>query len=268
MIKRALTIAGSDSGGGAGIQADLKAFENNGVFGMSAITAVTIQNTMGVQGIHQLPPATVAAQIDAVITDIGVDSVKVGMLGNAAVTEVVAQRLMTHQVQCVVVDPVMVATSGDLLLERTAILTIKEQLLPRAFIVTPNRYEAEILADMKITDQETVYRAAKVIHGLGARGVLIKGGHMDTDKATDVFYDGEKFYPFTSPRVATKNTHGTGCTLSSAIAAYLCFNPNPTAAIQKAKDYVYQRIKRARDRTLGSGSGPICLPWVISRADR
>ncbi|TYO98005.1 bifunctional hydroxymethylpyrimidine kinase/phosphomethylpyrimidine kinase [Desulfallas thermosapovorans] len=260
MLKRALTIAGSDSGGGAGIQADLKAFENIGVFGMSAITAVTIQNTLGVQGIHQLPAETVAAQIDAVISDIGVDSVKVGMLGNAAVTAAVAERLAAHDVKYVVVDPVMVATSGDLLLETDAVQTIKEKLLPRAFIVTPNKYEAEILAGIKITGADSVYRAARLIHGLGARGVLIKGGHMDDHEATDVFFDGQKMHTFTLPRVDTRNTHGTGCTLSSAIAAYLCFNPDPAAAVQAAKDYVYRRIAKARDQVLGHGSGPICLP--------
>jgi hydroxymethylpyrimidine kinase/phosphomethylpyrimidine kinase len=260
MIKRALTIAGSDSGGGAGIQADLKAFENIGVFGMSALTAITAQNTLGVQGIYQLPPEFVAAQIDAVMTDIGADSVKVGMLGSSGVVEVVADRLNFYRVARAVIDPVMVATTGALLLQEEAVAAIREKLVPCAFIVTPNLYEAEVLAGMKIKSEEDLRRAARIIHGMGAAGVLIKGGHARSEQASDTFFDGSEIHRFSRERVDTKNTHGTGCTLSSAIAAYLCFDKDPLAAIAKAKEYVHRKIRLAAAAGLGAGHGPVSIP--------
>ena len=260
MVKRALTIAGSDSGGGAGIQADLKSFENIGVFGMSALTAITAQNTLGVQVIHQLPPEFVAAQIDSVMTDIGADSAKVGMLGSSGVVEAVADRLKFYRVAKAVIDPVMVATTGSLLLQEDAVTVIRGKLVPCAFIVTPNLYEAEVLADMKIKSEEDLQKAARTIRGMGAAGVLIKGGHAQSEQAVDTFFDGKEFYCFSRERVATKNTHGTGCTLSSAIAAYLCFEEDPLSAIAKAKEYVYRKIKLAAAAGLGTGHGPVSIP--------
>jgi hydroxymethylpyrimidine kinase/phosphomethylpyrimidine kinase len=255
-----LTIAGSDSGGGAGIQADLKAFENIGVFGMSALTAITAQNTLGVQGIHQLPPEFVAAQIDSVMTDIGADSVKVGMLGSPEVVEVVADRLKAYRVARAVIDPVMVATTGALLLQEDAVSAIRDKLVPCACIITPNLYEAEVLAGMKINSESDLRRAARAIHDMGAAGVLIKGGHFVSEEAADFFYNGGEFHRFSRGRVATKNTHGTGCTLSSAIAAYLCFDADPLAAIEKAKEYVYRKIELAGAGSVGKGYGPVCIP--------
>lgn len=268
IIKRVLTIAGSDSGGGAGIQADLKAFENIGVYGMSAITAVTAQNTLGVQGIHQLPPEFVAIQIDSVMTDIGADSVKVGMLGSSEVVELVADKLKYYNVAKAVIDPVIVATSGDLLLENEAVQVIRERLIPNAYIVTPNRHEAEILTGVKINNELDLQNSAKTLYNMGAAGVLIKGGHFESAGATDIFYDGREFYRFTRKRVETKNTHGTGCTLSSAIAAYLCFNTEPVKAIENAKEYVYARIKHAKNNIIGKGYGPICLPGYDFLTDK
>lgn len=262
IIKRVLTIAGSDSGGGAGIQADLKAFENIGVYGMSAITAITAQNTLGVQGIHQLPPEFVAAQIDSILIDIGVDSVKVGMLGSSKVVEVVAEKLEYYKVAKVVIDPVIVATSGDLLLEREAVQFIRDKLIPKAYIITPNCHEAEILTGMKVYNEPDLQNSAKKLYDMGAAGVLIKGGHFESVAATDIFYDGREYYRFTRERVETKNTHGTGCTLSSALAAYLCFDNDPIKAIEKAKEYVYKRIKHAKNNNIGNGYGPICLPGM------
>lgn len=260
MIKKALTIAGSDSGGGAGIQTDLKTFENIGVFGMSAITAVTAQNTLGVQEIHYVPANVVAAQIDSVLSDLGADCVKIGMLGNAEIAAAVASRLIEHQVNKVVLDPVMVATSGDLLLEENAVDIVKEKLIPLCSIITPNKYEGELLAGMKITGRDTARQAAMKIHRLGAKGVLLKGGHFPGDTAVDLYFDGTGFYEFTKPRIETNNSHGTGCTLAAAIAAYLCFALPSVEAIAKAKDYVWQRLKKASRHRLGAGSGPICLP--------
>ncbi len=260
VIKRVLTIAGSDSGGGAGIQADLKALENIGVFGMSALTAVTAQNTMGVTAIHQLPPEFVAAQIDAVMTDIGADSVKVGMLGSQEVVALVADRLKAYQVARAVIDPVMVATTGALLLREDAVSAVREKLAPCAFVITPNLYEAEVMAGMKIKDENDLQRAARVIHDMGAAGVLIKGGHFRQETADDWFFDGRRHHCFSRERVNTKNTHGTGCTLSSAIAAYLCFEEDTLTAIARAKDYVHRKIRLAAAASLGKGHGPVCVP--------
>ncbi|HHW06330.1 MAG TPA: bifunctional hydroxymethylpyrimidine kinase/phosphomethylpyrimidine kinase [Clostridia bacterium] len=260
MIKKALTIAGSDSGGGAGIQTDLKTFENTGVFGMSAITAVTAQNTLGVTAIHYIPAPVVAAQIDAVLSDLGADAVKIGMLGNAEIAATVAAKLREYRLEKVVLDPVMVATSGDLLLEENAVAVVREKLIPLALIITPNKHEAELLAGMKISGLETAREAARRIHHLGAKGVLLKGGHFQGDTAIDLYYDGAVFHEFAKPRIATRNQHGTGCTLAAAVAAYLCFDLPPVEAIARAKDYVWQRLQAASRHRLGAGSGPICLP--------
>lgn len=260
MIKKALTIAGSDSGGGAGIQADIKTFENIGVFGMSAITAITAQNTLGVNSIHSIPPQIVADQIDAVISDIGVDSVKIGMLSTGEIANAVAEGLKHYKIEKIVLDPVMVATSGDLLLAKEAITIVKSQLFPLSLIVTPNKFEAELLADMEIIDQQTAREAARVIHQLGPKGVLVTGGHLDGETAIDIFYDGHEFYEFAKPRLKTRHTHGTGCTLAAAIAAYLCYDLPADQAIAKGKDYVWERLDKARIQNIGAGSGPIVLP--------
>lgn len=260
MIKKALTIAGSDSGGGAGIQTDLKTFENLGVFGMSAITAVTAQNTLGVTAIHYIPASIVAAQIDAVLNDLGADAVKIGMLGNGEIAATVAEKLVEHRLERVVLDPVMVATSGDLLLEENAVEVVKEKLIPLALIITPNKYEAELLSGMQITGLDTAREAARHIHQMGAKGVLLKGGHFQGNAAVDLYYDGTAFHEFAKPKIKTRNQHGTGCTLAAAITAYLCFDLPPVEAIAKAKDYVWQRLQYASRYQLGAGSGPICLP--------
>jgi hydroxymethylpyrimidine kinase/phosphomethylpyrimidine kinase len=259
-----LTIAGSDSGGGAGIQADLKAFENIGVYGMSAVTAITAQNTLGVQGIHQLPPEFVAAQIDSVMSDIGADSVKVGMLGSSEVVAVVAEKLSWYKVARAVIDPVIVATSGDLLLQAEAVQVIRDKLVRCAYIITPNRHEAEVLTGIKINNETDLRESARALYEMGAAGVLIKGGHFESQQATDIFYTGKDFYSFSLERVETQNTHGTGCTLSSAIAAHLCFGAEPLTAVEQAKAYVHRRIERAKGITIGKGYGPICLPWPDS----
>jgi hydroxymethylpyrimidine/phosphomethylpyrimidine kinase len=253
-ICKALTIAGSDSGAGAGIQADLKTFAALGVYGTSAITAITAQNTLGVTDIVELNPKIVAAQIDAVIDDIGAHAVKTGMLANAAIIEVVAEKLQQHKLTNVVVDPVMVATSGDLLLEKNAVNALRSVLIPLAMVVTPNIPEANQLAGMTITNAGDIRRAAQRIAGLGAQSVVIKGGHR-RGPATDLFFDGKKFRQLRTPRIRTTHTHGTGCTLSAAIAAYLARGEKLESAIMHAKTYITAAIRKGF--AVGSGHGPV-----------
>ena len=258
-ICKALTIAGSDSGAGAGIQADLKTFAALGVYGTSAITAVTAQNTLGVTDIVELNPKIVAAQIDAVIEDIGAQAVKTGMLANASIIEAVAEKLQQHKLTNVVVDPVMVATSGDLLLEKNAVnalrsLLVPLALVPLALVVTPNIPEANQLAGMTITDARNIRRAAQRIADLGAQSVLIKGGHR-RGPATDLFFDGKKFRQLRTPRIRTAHTHGTGCTLSAAIAAYLARGEKLESAIMHAKTYITTAIRKGF--AVGNGHGPV-----------
>ncbi len=254
MVRTALTVAGSDSGGGAGIQADLKTFAALGVHGTSAITALTAQNTLGVAGIFDLPPSFVEAQIDAIATDIGVDAMKTGMLFNAEIIEAVAGRIRRYGLSRVVVDPVMVATSGDLLLEEDAVDAVRIRLLPLATVVTPNRREAEVLAGMEIRTDEDVREASRRILAMGPRHVLVKGGHADGD-AVDWLYDGRELIPYRAPRVRTSNTHGTGCTLSAAIAAYLALGRAVPEAVAGAKEYISAAIAHAY--ALGKGHGPV-----------
>ena len=249
-----MTVAGSDSGGGAGIQADLKTFAALGVHGTSVITALTAQNTLGVTGIFDLPPQFVQAQFDAVAQDIGVDAMKTGMLFNAAIIEAVCGRIQAHGISNVVVDPVMVATSGDLLLREDAVDAVKNRLLPLALVVTPNRREAEVLAGMEIGSEEDVWESARRIARLGARYVLIKGGHSTGD-AVDWLFDGREMSAYRSERIDTTNTHGTGCTLSAAIAAYLAIGADVAGAVGQAKEYITQAIRHAYP--LGSGHGPV-----------
>lgn len=257
-MKRALTIAGSDSGGGAGIQADLKTFAARGVFGMTAITALTAQNTVGVQGVFEIPPGFVAQQIDSVASDIGVDAVKTGMLFSAPIIAMVAAKIREHKMAPLVVDPVMVAKSGDLLLRDDARDALIQQLLPLATVVTPNLHEARVLCGFEITNLEEMRRAAQVIHRLGPRYVVVKGGHLpQTSDAIDLLYDGESFQEFRAPRIETKNSHGTGCTFASAIAAELAKGHSAVDAVRIAKDYLTQVLRASADLQIGHGHGPM-----------
>ncbi len=259
IIPRVLTIAGSDSGGGAGIQADLKTFTALRVFGMAAITSVTAQNTVGVSGVHDLPPEFVAEQIDDVAQDIGVDAAKTGMLSSAAIVEAVADSIERNALEKLVVDPVMVAKSGDSLLRDSAQQAVRERILPLAYMVTPNASEAEVLAGMRIAGPEDVEEAVRRIHGLGARYVLLKGGHLPGSEAVDYLFDGVTVQRFAAPRIATKNTHGTGCTYSAAIAAFLARGDAPAEAVQHAKYYLTGAIQHSF--ALGSGHGPLNHFW-------
>ncbi len=253
----ALTIAGSDSGAGAGIQADLKTFAALGVYGTSALTAVTAQNTLGVTAVHELPPDIVAAQIDAVVSDIPPDAVKTGMLANAATIEVVARKVKEHSLPNLVVDPVMVAKSGDRLLREGAVQALRDLLLPLAAVVTPNRPEAEVLVGRKLESEEDLRQAARDIVALGARAVVMKGGHGGQQRATavDILYDGHEFRRYSAPRVNTTSTHGTGCTFASAIAAFLARGETLPKAVERAKDYLTDALRRAYP--IGSGHGPV-----------
>jgi hydroxymethylpyrimidine/phosphomethylpyrimidine kinase len=241
LIPKALTIAGSDSGGGAGIQADLKTFSAFRVFGMSVITAVTAQNSLGVQGVESLPPAFVAQQLRSVLSDFGADAAKCGMLATAPIIEAVAATLAEHPIEKLVVDPVMVAKSGDALLRPDAVRSLIERILPLALVVTPNLPEAEALAGIPVSDRKEMEEAARRIHALGPRYVLVKGGHLKGD-AVDLLWNGRELRAFTAPRVDSPNTHGTGCTFSAAIAAGLARGQAIPDAIREAKAYVTKAI--------------------------
>ena len=253
-VRTALTIAGSDSGGGAGIQADLKTFSALGVFGMSAVTAITAQNTLGVTAVHEIPAEIVAAQIDAVVTDIGVDAAKTGMISNSEIIRVVAAKVREHGISTLVVDPVMVATSGDRLLHEDAVEALRTELLPLATVVTPNLPEAAVLTGREVSSLAGMREAARAIVGLGVRSVIVKGGHLDGD-AVDLFYDGSAFTELPGRRIQTTSTHGTGCTLASAIAALLARGEPLESAISSAKVYVTAAIERAYP--IGHGHGPV-----------
>jgi hydroxymethylpyrimidine/phosphomethylpyrimidine kinase len=253
-IPRALTVAGSDSGGGAGIQADLKTFAALGVYGTSALTAVTAQNTREVVAIAEVPEEVVAAQIDAVLEDIGADAAKTGMLSSAAIIATVADRLEAWGVTKLVVDPVMVAKSGDRLLQMDAVEELKRTLLPLALVVTPNLPEAEVLAGQTIHTEEDVRRAAAAIAALGPRLVVVKGGHR-RDAPIDIVFDGRDYVDLPGERFVTENTHGTGCTFAAAIAAYLARGAAPLDAISAAKDFVTAAL-RASYR-VGDGHSPV-----------
>jgi hydroxymethylpyrimidine/phosphomethylpyrimidine kinase len=242
LIPKALTIAGSDSGGGAGIQADLKTFSAFRVFGMSVITAVTAQNSLGVQGVENLPPAFVAQQLRSVLEDFGADAAKCGMLSTAPIIEAVATELASRRVEKLVVDPVMVAKSGDRLLQPEARAALADRILPLALLVTPNLPEAEVLAGMRVAEPEDMEEAARRIHTMGPRYVLVKGGHLKGD-ATDLLWNGREFTRFSTPRVDSPNTHGTGCTFSAAIAAGLARGQALGDAIRSAKAYVTRAIR-------------------------
>ena len=257
-IANALTIAGSDSGGGAGIQADLKTFSALGVYGASVITALTAQNTQAVCAIHDVPPEFIARQIDAVFDDIRIDAVKIGMLSRPEVIETVAAGLERHRVTKLVLDPVMVAKSGDLLLAAEAVAALRERLLPLAMVVTPNLPEAAVLlAEDPITDDSELAPACERLLALGPQWVLLKGGHMAGPESTDLLMSGDITRRFAAPRVATRNTHGTGCTLSSAITAGLAQGLDVVEAVARAKDYVTAALKAADRLDVGTGHGPV-----------
>lgn len=252
---KALTIAGSDSGGGAGIQADLKTFQERGVFGMSAITALTAQNTLGVHGVYPQSLEAIEAQIDAVLSDIGADAVKTGMLFSAEIIKLVASKIKQYDVQNVVVDPVMIAKGGASLLQEEAVQALIEHLLPLATVITPNLPEvAKILniAEMKTIDE--MKDAAVQLHQLGPKYVVLKGGHLQEGNATDILYDGKEFTLFENERIETKHTHGTGCTFAAAIASELAKGEPIVQAVQTAKNYIQAAIKHAL--AIGGGIGP------------
>lgn len=253
-IPRALTIAGSDSGGGAGIQADLKTFSAYRVFGMSVLTAITAQNSVGVQGVENLPPAFVAKQLESVLSDFGTDAAKCGMLSTAGIIRAVAAKLKEHRVEKLVVDPVMIAKSGDPLLEPTAREALVAELLPLALVVTPNLHEASALAELTVATREEMEEAARRIAKLGPRHVLVKGGHLKGE-AVDILFNGREFTAFSAPRIDSTNTHGTGCTFSAAIAAGLALGRPLPEAVRDAKAYVTQAIREGF--ALGRGVGQL-----------
>ncbi len=254
MVPRVLTVAGSDSGGGAGIQADLKTITLLGGYGMSAITALTAQNTLGVKGIHEVPAEFVARQMDAVISDIGVDAMKTGMLSSPSIIHAVSRKIRQWKISRVVVDPVMVAKGGARLLSPEGEETLKKELIPLARIITPNIPEAEVLARRKIRGAEGMREAARQIRGMGARNVLIKGGHL-SGEALDIFFDGRNFLEFSGPRVPSPHTHGTGCTLSAVLALELARGRTPREAVEKAKAFITSAIRFSFP--LGKGIGPV-----------
>jgi len=256
---KVLTIAGSDSGGGAGIQADLKTFAAIGCYGMSVITALTAQNTQGVTAIHAPPPSFVAEQMTAVFTDIGADAVKIGMLYSAELIEAVSETLNKYRARKIVLDPVMVAQSGDKLLQDDAIQAIKDHLMPVADVVTPNLPEAEVLLGQKIESFKDMQRAARSLAQFGGRSILIKGGHLEESKSTDLLYltEEDRFVVLEAERIASPNNHGTGCTLSSAIAAYMARGSHIEDAVGQAKTFIHNAIRAGAKYKIGQGHGPV-----------
>lgn len=256
---RVLTIAGSDSGGGAGIQADLKTIAAHGCYGASVITALTAQNTLGVTGIHAVPVDFVAAQMDAVLGDIGADAVKIGMLFSPELIRTVAQGLVRHGVETVVLDPVMVAQSGDKLLQDEAIDALKSELIPLATLITPNLPEASVLLNREIATQEAALKALAELAAMGCANVLVKGGHLESGDSDDTLYLGPEGRVVTLPgvRIQTRNNHGTGCTLSSAIASNLARGEDVETAVRHAKEYISGAIRAGSTYDIGQGHGPV-----------
>ena len=261
--RRVLTIAGSDSGGGAGIQADLKTFAAHGCYGASVITALTAQNTQGVWGIHAVPVEFVEQQLDAVLADLGADAVKIGMLFSPELIAAVARKLAQFRVPHIVLDPVMVAQSGDKLLQDDAVAALKAQLAPLADVLTPNIPEAEVLLSRKISTYDEMAAAAPELARLGCRNVLVKGGHLAGEASDDCLYLGaeQRLVRLPGARVETRNNHGTGCTLSSAIAAGLARGDGVETAVRHAKEYVAGAIRAGAAYRLGRGHGPVHHFW-------
>ena len=259
---RALTIAGSDSGGGAGIQADLKTFAALGVFGATAITAVTVQNTKGVSGYEELSPQTVADQVRAVATDIGVDAAKTGMLASAPIIRAVAEAIRETGVPNLVVDPVFASKHGHALLAEDAVEALRAEILPLAALVTPNLHEAAGLAGFRVTSRDLMEDAAEAIAAMGPRAVLVKGGPLDAGPADDLLFDGERMTWIEGERIDTPHTHGTGCVLSAAIAAHLARGEDLPGAVRKGKAFVTEAIRHALP--LGQGIGPVDPLWAMS----
>lgn len=257
--KRALTIAGSDPSGGAGIQADLKTFSACGCFGTSAIVAVVDENTVGVTGVHPVPVDFVVGQIRSVLDDIGADAIKIGMLHSSELIRAVRQTLLHYPIRNIVLDPVMVATSGDALLQQEAIATLREELIPMARVITPNIPEAQILLGRPITSQDELPQAARELSLGGKVSVLLKAGHLHECVLTDVFYNAEtdELLSLSGERLETKNTHGTGCTLSSAVAAFLARGLELNDAVTHAKEYLARAILRGSEYEIGHGHGPV-----------
>lgn len=253
-MRKALTIAGSDSGGGAGIQADLKTFMAHGVYGASVITGITAQNTCGVRAVELIAPELVAAQIDAVLEDIGADAIKTGMLGSAAIIDVVAMKLQQYRVQQLVVDPVMVAKSGDRLLAQDAVAALRERLLPLALVVTPNLPEAAALLDRPVEQERDMQQAVRDLYALGPRYVLLKGGHLAGDPV-DLLYNGQQVIVLRSARIPTRHTHGTGCTYAAAITALLARGYLVEQAVREARAYLVGAIEHAQ--AIGAGHSPV-----------
>jgi hydroxymethylpyrimidine/phosphomethylpyrimidine kinase len=259
---RALTIAGSDSGGGAGVQADLKTFQALGVWGMSALTAVTVQNTKGVSGYEELSPHTVAEQIRAVVTDIGVDAAKTGMLASAAIVEAVAEAIEETRVPNLVVDPVAVSKHGHQLLAEDAVDALRTRIVPLATVVTPNLPEASLLAGLEVRGREEMEAAGRAILELGTRAVLVKGGHLEGGDAVDLLVTADGVRELSEGRLATPNTHGTGCVLSAAIAGYLARGESLDEAVTGGKRFVTGAIRAALQ--IGQGIGPVDPSWMSS----
>ena len=265
-VRAVLTIAGSDSSGGAGIQADLKTFAALGVYGASAITAITAQNTVGVASMSVLPADLVTAQIEAVAGDIQLHATKTGMLATAAIVEAVAAAIKELDLPLVVVDPVMLAKGGARLLDDDGVETLRRELLPRALVVTPNIPEAEVIADRPIRSLADAREAARRIHGLAGTAVVVKGGHGTGDEVVDLLFDGDRFIEFRTPRIHTRNTHGTGCTFASAIAAYAALGHPLADAAARAQAYVAGAIRHGL--AIGRGHGPLDHFWNLRHAEK
>jgi hydroxymethylpyrimidine/phosphomethylpyrimidine kinase len=261
VVPKALTIAGSDPSGGAGIQADLKTFSALRVYGMAAIAALTAQNTAGVASVMPIPAEVLKSQLDTLLCDIVPDAAKTGMLSTAANVELVAAKVREYGLTKLVIDPIMLSTSGASLLEPDAQPVFRKELLPLALLITPNLDEARALTGKKVTTVDDMEEAALHIHGMGGRNVLVKGGHLEGD-ATDVFFDGSEFFHLRSERINSRNTHGTGCVLSAAITAYLALGEPVEAAVRDGKEFVTRAIRSGL--TLGNGNGP-CDPLGLER---
>ena len=257
-MKTALTIAGSDCSGGAGIQADLKTMSSLGVFGMSVVVCVVAENTSRVISILDITPKMIEEQMDAIFEDINVDAVKIGMLSTPVCIEAVYKKLIEYKPKNIVVDPVMYAKNGCALMPPSSVDCLLKTIVPLATVITPNIPEAECIADMKISTIDDMKKACEIIHKMGVEHVLVKGGHYEGD-ATDILYDGEQFYSFVTERIDTKNTHGTGCTLSSAIASNLANGEDIVSAVKHAKEYVTEAIRYAL--SIGKGNGPTNHFW-------